>query len=115
MFAPPRGFFLIGRIGSDADLVGGVGLRPHNETVGEVKRLWVDPTRRGHGFGLALMGHLETTARDLGYAELRLETGPKQPEAVSLYGASGWTRRDGPWDTNGCLPDGVIRFFKDLR
>jgi GNAT superfamily N-acetyltransferase len=98
---------LVGRIGSDSPPAGGVGLRPLTETSAEVKRLWVDPARRGQGVGLALMDALEAAARDLGYATLRLETGPKQPEAIALYAGSGWTRRDGP--------DDEFRFFKELR
>ena len=115
MFAPPRGFFLVGRIGSGSHPVGGVGLRPLSETVGEVKRLWVDPARRGQRVGLALMGLLETTARDLGYATLRLATGWKQPEAIALYDASGWKRQVEPWDASSPLPEGVFLFSKDLR
>ena len=114
VFAPPRGAFVVGRLGSDTPPVGGVGLRPVTETIGEIKRLWVDSKRRGHGIGRALMAAIEATAHDLGYQTLRLETGPKQPEAVALYTASRWTRHQGGWDAEGCISDGVIRFFKSL-
>ena len=36
-------------------------------------------------------GALEDLARDLGYDGLRLATGVRQPEAIALYEASGFT------------------------
>ena len=38
----------------------------------EVKRLWIDPIARGQGLARRLMRALESRARDMGYAHLKL-------------------------------------------
>ena len=89
----PLGRFLVARV--DDDIAGGVGLRPIGEParrLAEIKRLWVRPDLRRGGIAVALMSEVEARARSLGYERLYLETGPKQPEAVALYGAIGWER-----------------------
>lgn len=89
----PLGRFLVARV--DGDIAGGVGLRPIGEPaqrLAEIKRLWVRPDLRRGGIAVALMSEVEARARSLGYERLYLETGPKQPEAVALYGAIGWER-----------------------
>ncbi len=87
----PTGTFLVARL--DAHPVGGVGLRPISDpalNVGEIKRLWVRPDQRRNGVGSALMRRVEERAKEMGYAQLYLETGYAQPEALELYRTSGW-------------------------
>jgi GNAT superfamily N-acetyltransferase len=90
---PPRGSFLVAR--SDGHLAGGVGLRAISSPellLGEVKRLWVRPDLRRSGVAALLMGEIEERARQLGYRQLYLETGPAQPEALAFYPKHGWTQ-----------------------
>jgi GNAT superfamily N-acetyltransferase len=65
-------------------------LRVLADGVAEVKRMYVVPTARGRGVGRTLLADLEDAARDLGWTTLRLETGPRQPEAVALYMRAGY-------------------------
>jgi GNAT superfamily N-acetyltransferase len=111
---PPRGLFLVAR--RERHLVGGVGFRSIGEPgrhYAEVKRLWVRPDLRREGIGLTLMNEIEQQAREHGYRTLFLETGPAQPEALSLYESTGWTEIEQ-------YPDGAFshpiahRFKKDL-
>lgn len=60
--------------------------------LGEVKRMYVQPTHRGRGIARALLAALETLATDLGCHALRLTTGVRQPEAIALYESSGYVR-----------------------
>ena len=113
MFEPPVGVFLIARIESETEPVGGVGLRTVAAGTGEVRRLWVDPAWRGRGIGRDLMTSLEGAARELGLSALQLGTGDRQPEAVSLYQGMGWGRVFVTPD-GAPLPGGWIRFRKDL-
>jgi GNAT superfamily N-acetyltransferase len=109
MFDPPVGAFLVARRGDAAGpVLGGVGLRIVDPGVGEVRRLWVDPDQRGLGIGRRLMGALEDAARALGLTKLHLVTGGRQPEAIALYMATGWTLTD--TDTAVC----GFRFTKEL-
>ncbi len=86
--APPTGCFFVA-VDEDVPL-GCVGLKRLDATTAEVKRLYVSPQTRGRGISRALMTALEIEATRLGYTTLRLDTGPNQPEALSLYRASGY-------------------------
>ena len=65
-------------------------LRVLGEGIAEVKRMYVDPSARGRGIARAVLAGLEDAARDRGWTTLRLETGPRQPEAISLYTRAGY-------------------------
>src|SRR5690554_308565 len=56
----------------------------------ELKRLWVTPGYRGHGYARVMLGTAEQAARKVGATRLILESGTKQPEALSLYETTGW-------------------------
>jgi GNAT superfamily N-acetyltransferase len=111
MFDAPAGVFLIARTESRAEPIGGAGLRTVTTHTGEVRRLWVDPAWRGRGIGRDLMAGLEDAARDLDLAVLRIETGDRQPEAVSPYEGTGWERMF-VTPQGAPLPEGWIRFRK---
>jgi GNAT superfamily N-acetyltransferase len=114
MFDPPLGCFLVARSTDNDEPVGGVGLRPIGPATGEVKRLWVDPARRGHGIARALMAALEASASELGFTALSLETGHRQPEAVALYTATDWIRQYVDLDGTPLGP-GHFRFTKPIE
>jgi len=60
----------------------------------EVKRMFVLPTFRGHGYALQVLSALENWAKTLGYTHCILETGMKQPEAIRLYTKSHYEKVD---------------------
>jgi GNAT superfamily N-acetyltransferase len=80
---------LVARDGT-GQVVGCGALRPLEDGVAEVKRMYVVPDARGRGLSKALLAGLEAAARDRGWTTLRLETGPRQPEAVALYEGAGY-------------------------
>ncbi|HUH92465.1 MAG TPA: GNAT family N-acetyltransferase [Casimicrobiaceae bacterium] len=99
-YAPPRGRLLLG--GSRAQAFGCVALRPlatacgcgksaaGAEGVGEVKRLYVQPSRRGEGWGERLARAIVGEARSIGYRELKLDTLAWMVEARALYARLGF-------------------------
>ena len=89
VFTPPKGTFFIA-LDEEGKVIGGVGLRSVAAQVGEIKRLWVADSARRLGVGAALMNAAEEAAQRFGMDFVELETGPKQPEAVALYLATGW-------------------------
>jgi GNAT superfamily N-acetyltransferase len=111
MFDPPAGIFLVARRENRKEPVGGVGVRAVAADTGEVRRLWVDPAWRGRGIGRDLMAGIEIAACDLGFSVLRIETGDRQPEAVSLYQSLRWERIFVTAE-GAPLPNGWIRFRK---
>jgi GNAT superfamily N-acetyltransferase len=75
----------------DAGVAVGCGaLRSLGDSVAEVKRMYVVPAARGRGVARAVLAGLEDAALDRGWTTLRLETGPRQPEAVGLYLSAGY-------------------------
>ena len=88
MFEPPDGVFLVGRADGRPVVCGGVAR--FDETRGELKRMYVLPEERGHGYGREILVALEEEARALGYAALVLETGVLQEPAVRMYETAGY-------------------------
>ncbi|MGX6449006.1 GNAT family N-acetyltransferase [Patulibacter sp. S7RM1-6] len=70
--------------------VGCGGLRPLEEGVAEIKRMYVDPLARGTGVAPALLAALEAAALERGWTTLRLETGDRQPDAMRFYAREGY-------------------------
>jgi GNAT superfamily N-acetyltransferase len=88
-FAPPAGgSFLVGWEGEAAICCGGIKRLPDGAC--EIKRMFVVPAARGRGVAGSLLVALEDEARALGYAVVRLDTGPKQPHAERMYRAAGY-------------------------
>jgi putative acetyltransferase len=57
----------------------------------EIKRMFVTPRARGQQVGRKLLQKIEAIATEHGNTLLRLETGIKQPHALSLYRSAGYT------------------------
>jgi GNAT superfamily N-acetyltransferase len=57
----------------------------------EFKRIWTHDAYRRRGLGRRVLRELELRATSLGYQRVFLTTGPRQPEAVGLYLAAGYT------------------------
>lgn len=87
-----RGVMVRARL--DGRLVGCGAVRRIEPTVGEVKRMFVDTSARGNKVGAAILDQLELRAQRLGITELKLETGPRQTEALALYAGAGFERCD---------------------
>ena len=69
--------------------------------LGELKRMWTHPSHRRRGLAGRVLAELEARAAHLGYTELELTTGARQPEAVAFYLGAGWTPDfdlDGDWE-----------------
>jgi ribosomal protein S18 acetylase RimI-like enzyme len=67
-------------------VIGTGGLRRLEDSVGEIKRLWLLAAYHGKGLGYAMMRQLLVVAREQGYTKVRLETSPAyQAQAVAFY------------------------------
>lgn len=107
--AAGRGAFLVLYVDGSPHGCGAV--RTIEPGVGEIKRMWVAPTMRGHGLGRRLLAALEDASRGLGHHEVRLDTNSHLAEAVGLYRSSGY--REVP-DYNDNT-DADCWFVKDLK
>ena len=87
-YAPPAGRLLVAR--GDKGLAGTVALRPLEEGVCEMKRLFVREAYRRQGVGRRLVDRILDEARGIGYRCMRLDTLASMTEAVTLYRSFGF-------------------------
>ncbi|MGI9498876.1 MAG: GNAT family N-acetyltransferase [Geminicoccaceae bacterium] len=88
-YAPPRGRLLLAKAGGEA--AGCVGLRPLEDKICEMKRLWVEPGFSGQGIGRRLAEAIVAAGRELGYRTMRLDTMPKRLKAAGhIYASLGF-------------------------
>jgi GNAT superfamily N-acetyltransferase len=105
--SPPDGGFIVGYSAGVPVCCGGV--KRLDDSICEIKKMYVVPEARGQGVARALLYALEDSARALGYTIARLDTGPRQPHARSLYESEGY---DEIGNFNGNL---VATFFGEKR
>jgi GNAT superfamily N-acetyltransferase len=70
--------------------VGCGAIKQYNENTMEVKRMFVNFEFRGKGIATKVLLALENWTRELNFTRCILETGKRQPEAISLYEKNGY-------------------------
>jgi len=96
-YAPPRGRLFLATDGDQA--AGCIALRPIEDAVCEMKRLYVRGAWRGQGLGRRLAVAAIDEARRIGYERMWLDTLPSMKGAIRLYLSLGF-RDIGPYRVN---------------
>ena len=89
-FDPPSGDFLIA-YDQTGEPVGCGGWRTLGQDDAEMKRVYVRESSRRRGLARQLVAAIEASAAEAGRKRLVLETGPRQPEAIAMYRALGYS------------------------
>ena len=97
-YAPPEGRLLLAEY--EGQLAGCVALHRLEDSICEMKRLYLRPQFRGKGVGRALADRIISEARQIGYQRMRLDTvGPVMQDAVAMYRKIGF-REIAPYRSN---------------
>lgn len=109
-FIAPNGAFLL--LLRDGVAIAGGAFKTFDESTTELKRIWASSAHRRQGLARRVVTELEDESRRRGFTRSYLTTGPRQPEAVRLYLATGWT----PLFEPGLPPEevGIHGFAKSL-
>lgn len=97
LYAPPRGRLLLALVGDE--VAGCVALRPMDDEVCEMKRLYVRSSVRGSGVGRRLAETVIQEARNTGYSRMKLDTLSSMSTALQLYASLGFSRCPAYYDT----------------
>lgn len=111
-FLPPAGLFLVGYHEIQPVACGGLRTLDPGTHTAEIKRMFVAPAHRGHGYGSRVLAALEDAARTGGARRIVLETGARNLEALALYQQAGYEPI--PPYTDGRNPTINRAFAKDL-
>ena len=97
-YAPPDGRLLLAEY--EGQLAGCVALHKLEDSICEMKRLYLRPQFRGKGLGGALAARIIAEAREIGYKRMRLDTvEPRMKDAVAMYRRIGF-REIAPYRSN---------------
>jgi GNAT superfamily N-acetyltransferase len=103
---PPKGLICILEV--DGKAVGLGVLKQLSDEVAEIKRMYIRPQYRGHGFGNEIYQRLETQAEEYGYKLLRLDTAKFLEAAFHIYSKIGYVEVErysgGEWDHRNDIP-----------
>jgi ribosomal protein S18 acetylase RimI-like enzyme len=108
--APTGAFLVASTAGGDGPVLGCAAVRTLQPGIGELKRMWVDPSQRGRGLGGQLLRAIEDEARRLGLGTVRLDTNASLQAALALYRRSGYR----PIDRYNANVDATHFLAKDL-
>lgn len=108
-YAEPKGRLYLAYNQNEA--IACIALRPINESMGEVKRLYVRPSHRRQGLSKILAEQIINDAKVVGYKRLVLDTLNTMTPAMNLYRALGFKETEAYYDNP---LEGATYFALDL-
>lgn len=109
-YSEPNGVIFLAK--DKGKIAGCIALRPIDDLICEMKRLYIRPQFRSKGYGRALAKRILVEARKMHYKKMRLDTVTSMTAAISLYQSMGF--KDIPPYCHNPL-NGARYFELDLR
>lgn len=88
-YSAPSGAIILAR-NSSGTAVGCFAIRRFEDSIGELKRMYLRKEFQGQGVGKMMIAKSLDVARQLGYKKLRLDTLPTMHAAIKLYNQCGF-------------------------
>lgn len=88
MYAPPLGTIIICK--HIEGPVGCIAVRPIDQSIAELKRMYVNSEHQKRGIGQSLLTLSLTFAQKAGYAKIRLDTLKTMTPAITIYKKNGF-------------------------
>lgn len=92
MYAPPKGAVLL--VKEEETFIACVALRPLNETMAELKRMYVKPAHQNKNIAGEMLGLIEKFALSAGYRYIKLDTLSSMLPAMNFYKKNGYTETE---------------------
>ena len=89
---PPNGIVYL--LETEGTIVGMGAIKKLKDGVGEIKRMYIQPSYRGRGYGKQLLNKLLEKGREFGFSTFRLETSRFMKAAHHIYSSSGFVKRE---------------------
>ncbi|WP_243345604.1 GNAT family N-acetyltransferase [Parabacteroides sp. FAFU027] len=102
VFQHPKSAYWIAE--EEGQIIGGCGIYPTEglpEGCAELAKFYLLPQSRGRGIGRLLMEKSLSSARELGYKQIYLESFPELSGAVSMYRKAGFKDLPHSWGNSG--------------
>lgn len=106
-FLPPEGRLMLALIDGNASEIG--CLKSINVEIGEIKRIYVDPSFKNVGAGRALLQSLPRAAIETEYKKVRLDSPKFMENAHSFYRSVGF--KDIPAYEEVEIPEGFRQYL----
>nr|WP_315021048.1 GNAT family N-acetyltransferase [uncultured Aminipila sp.] len=107
LYSSPYGRLYLAYLGGN--IAGCIALKPVNDTVCEMKRLYVKPAYRSKGIAKKLLKKVISEGKKQGYEEMILETLPCMTSAIPLYESFNFNRL-----TDASKNNNIIIYCKKL-
>jgi ribosomal protein S18 acetylase RimI-like enzyme len=85
---PPSGIVYL--LDVDGSIVGMGAIKKLKQGTGEIKRMFIQPSFRGRGYGKQLLNKLLEKGREFGFSAFRLETSKFMKAAQHIYRSAGF-------------------------
>ncbi len=89
---PPNGVVYLLEV--EGTIVGMGAIKKLKYDIGEIKRMYIQPSHRGRGYGKQLLNKLLEKGREFGFSTFRLETSKFMKAAQHIYSSAGFVERE---------------------